>query len=262
MPPPTYLADKHPHERDTHISFEEGPHIYTIDGDSDYTSVTTWNHSHFPHFNPDAVIKNMMNGRNWTSSKYFGMEPEQIKQQWKENGREASSAGTKLHYDIECFYNDMTINNKSTEYGYFLRFHKAIGSSLKPYRTEWMIYHKELRLAGSIDMTFELPDGSLAIYDWKRCREIKKTNPWESGTTSCVSHIPNSNFWLYSLQLNVYKAILESKYNKKISGMYLICLHPFNKNKSFLRIEVPHLKQEIADLFAHRRQEIEPPTGE
>ena len=50
MEPPTYLANKYPHERDSHIHFDEGPHIYTIDGDSDYMSVTTWNHSHFEKF--------------------------------------------------------------------------------------------------------------------------------------------------------------------------------------------------------------------
>ena len=38
------LSKKNFHERDAHISFDEGPHIYTIDGDSDYMSVTTWNH--------------------------------------------------------------------------------------------------------------------------------------------------------------------------------------------------------------------------
>ena len=62
MEPPTYLANKYPHERDSHIHFDEGPHIYTIDGDSDYMSVTTWNHSHFAHFDPDAIIEKMMNG--------------------------------------------------------------------------------------------------------------------------------------------------------------------------------------------------------
>ena len=38
---PTYLENLNKHERDNHISFDEGPHIYTIDGDSDYKSVTT-----------------------------------------------------------------------------------------------------------------------------------------------------------------------------------------------------------------------------
>ena len=32
------LAKKNSHERDGHISFEEGPHIYTIDGDANYLS--------------------------------------------------------------------------------------------------------------------------------------------------------------------------------------------------------------------------------
>ena len=40
----TYLAKKNSHPRDKSITFDEGPHIYTIDGDSDYMSVTTWNH--------------------------------------------------------------------------------------------------------------------------------------------------------------------------------------------------------------------------
>ena len=52
-----YLSKKNAHERDSHITFDEGPHIYTIDGDSDYTSVTSWNHSHFPKFNADLIIE-------------------------------------------------------------------------------------------------------------------------------------------------------------------------------------------------------------
>ena len=149
-----YLQKKHAHERDSHIKFDEGPHIYHIDGDSSFTSVTTWNHSHFEHFNADKVIKNMMNGKNWKKSKYYGMSSEEIKKLWKENGRKASEAGTKMHYDIECFYNDMEVKNESTEYDYFLRFHKQ-HADLEPYRTEWMIYDKELKLAGSIDMIYK-----------------------------------------------------------------------------------------------------------
>ena len=46
-----YLANKNAHERDSHVSFDEGPHIYTVDGDDSFMSVTTWNHSHFEEFN-------------------------------------------------------------------------------------------------------------------------------------------------------------------------------------------------------------------
>ena len=145
------LAKQNPHERDEHISFDEGPHIYTIDGESDFMSVTTWNHSHFAKFNADVVITNMMNGKNWSQSKYYGMSREEIKAQWETNRDEAAQAGTKMHYDIECYYNGMDVSNDSPEYAYFQRF-VADHPDLVPYRTEWMIWDKELRFAGSIDM--------------------------------------------------------------------------------------------------------------
>ena len=69
MEPPTYLAEIHPHERDSHISFDEGPHIYTIDGDTFVRY--NLNHSHFPHFNADKIIEKMMSSKNWENSKYF-----------------------------------------------------------------------------------------------------------------------------------------------------------------------------------------------
>ena len=50
---------------------------------------------------------------------------------------------------------------------------------MTPYRTEWMIWDKDHKLAGSIDMIFENEDGTLSIYDWKRSKEIKKQNKWQ-----------------------------------------------------------------------------------
>jgi len=247
-----FLAKKNFHERDGHIKFDEGPHIYHIDGDSSFTSVTTWNHSHFEHFNADKIIKKMMNGRNWKNSKYYGKSSEEIKAEWKENGRKASEAGTKMHYDIECFYNNMSITNNSIEYDYFLRFYKQ-HKELEPYRTEWMIYDKELKLAGSIDMVFKNKDGSLSIYDWKRCKNIKKENPWQSAKTECISHLPDTNYWHYTLQLNTYKKILETKYGKRVKNLYLVCLHPDNSSKTYEKIKVPVLKSEIRDLFELRK---------
>ena len=38
--PPEYLKNKNSHPRDSNIIFDEGPHIYTIEGDSSFTSVT------------------------------------------------------------------------------------------------------------------------------------------------------------------------------------------------------------------------------
>lgn len=39
---------------------------------------------------------------------------------------------------------------------------------------------------------------------------------------------------------------------RRVNGMYLICLHPNNKNKSYQKIKVPELKEEIKDLMELR----------
>jgi ATP-dependent exoDNAse (exonuclease V) beta subunit len=253
----TYLAKLNPHERDERITFDEPTHTYTIDGDSNYTSVTTWNHSHFEHFDADKIIYNMMKSSNWTKSKYYGKTPDEIKKMWDNNRDQAASAGTKMHYDIECYYNECSNENDSIEYSYFRNFLLRF-PDLKPYRTEMTVFHEELKLAGSIDMIFENPDGTLLIYDWKRCREIVKTSGFNKfSTNEVISHLPDTNYWHYCLQLNTYKAILESKYDKKVVGLYLVCLHPENKNNNFQRIEVIDLQKEVKDLFEQRKKKLD-----
>jgi ATP-dependent exoDNAse (exonuclease V) beta subunit len=142
------------------------------------------------------------------------------------------------------------------EFQYFKKF-VADFPDLKPYRTEWMVYYEELKLSGSIDMIFENPDGTIQIYDWKRSQEIVYDNAFGRAITPCISHLPDTNYWHYSLQLNTYKKILEDKYGKTVTGLYLVCLHPDNPTKTYERIEVPILTKEMNDLFEVRRAEVE-----
>jgi hypothetical protein len=255
-PVPDTLQKKNPHERDNHITFDEGPHIYTIDGDSSFMSCTTWIHSHFSHFNPDEILDKIFNSGkiNNPSYKYYGMTREEIKLQWSSN--EASLMGTALHYDIECYYNDWKVENDSIEYQYFLKFAEDY-KNLKAYRTEWMVYDKELKLAGSIDMVFQDENQDFWIYDWKRSKEINtEAYGGKHSSTECISHIPDVNFYHYSLQLNVYRTILEEKYGKHIKGMCLVRLHPNNYFHTYERIEVPFMTKEVQALFQHRREQI------
>ena len=257
MEPPTYLAEKNSHPRDKCITFDEGPHIYTINGDSNYMSVTTWNHSHFSHFDADKIIDKMMMSRKWgPAHKHWGKTKEQIKKEWDENGKNASLAGTKMHYDIECYYNEMDVEveEECIEWKYFEKFEEDIGQYKEPYRTEWMIWDDELKFAGSIDMTYINEDGTIDIYDWKRSVGIKKENRYQNALTKCIKHLPDSNYWHYCLQLNTYKALLEKNYGVKVRDMYLVCLHPNNENNNYQRIKVVNLQKEIKNLFRLREK--------
>ena len=289
MKPTLYsvLSNRNSHPRDQYLQFfeEEHKYIITFDKESKYTSVTTWNHSHFPVFNADLIIQNMMKGKNWKEGhKYWGLSPDEIKKQWSNNGSSVSSAGTDLHYEIECFMNEPNISsaidythkdlyekyisdissdninnsiiNKSIEWNYFIQFIND-HPNLKPYRTEWTIYDEDLQIAGSIDMVYENPDGTLSIYDWKRSKEISMINNFNKfAINKLICEMPDSNFWHYALQLNTYKAILERKYGKTIKDLYLVRLHPDAKEKTYELIKLPNLSKEISELFEERKRSL------
>ena len=189
METPTLLAKLNEHERDKRIIFYEGPHIYEIDGKQGYTSVTTWNHSHFPEFDQNKIIENILKSRRYNdpSYKYYNMSREDIENMWEKNRVEASTAGTQTHYNIECYYNDMNVSDDSIEFKYFKNFVDD-NKNLKAYRTEWCVFHEELKLSGSIDMLFiDENTGEFMIYDWKRSKGIEYENNYgKSAITSCI----------------------------------------------------------------------------
>jgi hypothetical protein len=282
------LKMRHEHDRDKNLEFEEKWHKYTIlnDPKSTYLSVTKLTSFQFPRFDADLVIKRMMEGKNWNdTNKYWGMTPTEIKQLWKNNGAAQSGAGTSLHFNIEQFMNqwlvdkndrlvtcdhqdlldsyledletgDSNIENTSPEWKYFLNFVKGT-PDLKPYRTEWMIYDDEIKLAGSIDMVYINDDGTLTIYDWKRAKQIAKTHDFnEKGSAPWTKHLPHTNFWHYSLQLNIYKAILQRKYGMTVRDLYLVQLHPENENDNFQVIQCADLQKEVQEIFEDRLKRL------
>jgi hypothetical protein len=277
------LAIRNCHERDQFIQFFEEDHKYVITNDPNnkYTSVTTWNHSHFPVFNANLIIKNMMRGKNWKEGhKYWGLTAEEIKQQWSNNSSAVSGAGTDLHFEIECFMNNPDLEtglkgNKGykhaelheaylqnpradevVEWDYFINFVKD-HPDLKPYRTEWTIYDEDLKISGSIDMIYENSDGTLSIYDWKRSKDITRVNNFNKfAINKLICHMPDANFWHYALQLNTYKRLIERKYGKIVTDLYLVRLHPDAEEKNYELIKLPDLSKEIDELFEQRKQNL------
>lgn len=250
--PPTYLAKLNPHERDQDITFDEGPHVYTVRGKLGYTSVTTFIHKHFSHFDADTIVSRILSSKKMSdiTYKYYGMTRDQILADWETNRDTAAKAGTRMHYDIECYYNQIDTGNTSIEFQYFKDFCRDF-PNLKPYRTEWCVFHEDYKISGSIDMIFENPDGTIEIYDWKRAKSIEyEAYGNKKATTPCLRHMPDTNFWHYSLQLNLYKTILEQKYGKKVTGLYLVRLHPDDPYKTYDRIQVPFLEEDMKNVLS------------
>jgi hypothetical protein len=273
------LAVINKHELDDRIQFEEETHTYTIDGVKDgWTSCTGFLHNFFGHFDADAVIAKMMKSPKWYESKYFGLTADEIKKQWSDKGAASSAAGTRMHLDIEHFYNAMpyaTMSEKTiktnytmedgfaglvvdgwtqqegAEWDYFCEYQRkhANKHGFIPFRTEWLVFDPEHKVAGSIDMVYMKPDGTLAIYDWKRIEELKTENRFQSGLGP-ISHLPDTNYWHYSLQLNVYRYILQKHYGYVVSELALVVLHPGNSNWKVAKLNF--MDEEVADMMATR----------
>ena len=264
-----HLSRIHKHPRDDHIKFVEKTHKYYVNGSCEGNiSCTGFIHEFFGHFDGKAILTKMRKGSKWAQSKYFGKTDEEIMKEWSDSGKAASEAGTAMHLAIEQFLHGSPeqINPDilpTPEWKYFLKFWDDCGPDLIPYRSEWEVFtdsltpsnERKIKLCGSIDMIFRRKsDGKFVIYDWKRSKEIKSENPFGSGL-SPLEHLPDTNYWHYTMQLNVYKWILETYYNLEVADLYIVILHP--DNTSYKRMRLNIMEDEVEDMIECRRKAVE-----
>lgn len=295
FPEATTLAHKHAHPRDARIRFDEGPHIYYIDGSSELViSMTKLMHVLFHEFDSAAAIAGIRRrvgahfakGKAFeelseSNQKYTLLSDAQIAEEWARNGHEAAEAGTAMHYAIECYLNLDWHAYDSPEFHLFKDF-MYDHPWLRPYRTEMRVFCAELRVAGSIDMLFEdmrLPRGNFVLADWKRAKEIKTSGYCECewvrgcgkihggdcaafGASPITAHMPDCNMSHYSLQLNGYRWLLHRHYGMHVSEMMLIILHPQPEKQGkrlaevdYQTVAIPVLDVETEAIMAQRRSD-------
>ena len=229
------LSSKNHYERDERIQFSDSDHTYLIDKKNKAVSVTELIGRYFPKFDKEF----------WANKESIktGKPKNEILKKWDDLGKKARDLGTELHEQIENFYNSKEYI-RTKELDKFFKFHKNhIQDKYQPHRTEWRIFDEDKNLAGTVDMVYEKENGELFIFDWKRSKKIinsdgsiEKNNPFENGLDG-LSHLPSSDYVKYCLQQNIYKNILESKYDKKVSSMNLLILHPHLDNYHIIQVE-------------------------
>lgn len=255
-----HLEKKNPHVRDDRIKFYNPTHTYIIDGScDDVISSTTIIHKYFGKFDADGIANNIVRSSKWRndpSYKYYKMSASAIKKMWRDSGKEASELGTKMHEKIEYFYNDNEVDllEDEKEFEYFLNFYED-HQDLQIYRTEWVVFISELKIAGSIDAVFINDDGTLSLKDWKRAKQIDFKSYGNKTAIAPFEHLPDCNYSQYSLQLNLYRRILEDYYGFKVKDMELVVCYPSNNN--YIKYPVERMDREIDLLFEERRKYLE-----
>lgn len=250
------------HPRDANITFNSVDHSYHIKGleDNGFCSVTTFIRTLFKPFNGKEVVNRCYD--KWQgdpTSNYYNMSKEAILTSWEQNGTQMAELGTRMHENIEKYYLGGEYKSESEEWYYFKAFEKWYQTLLYPwvpYRSEWKIYHEELRLAGCLDMLFINEKGEFFLCDWKRCKQIRTENRFQKGTRPCTRHLDDCNYMHYSIQLLTYAYILKQKYDIQVSGCYIINFHP--NERQFAKYKVYNCEETIQAIMHHRFKTMKP----
>ena len=251
LPRVVQLKERHPFPREDRVEFFEADHSYFVDGVRVPRSVTSLLHAYATPFDPQRALA-CMKRRDWDAKQEameqqgLGTSDQEIMARWRRNGEVQSKRGTLLHHHAECLLNGVeVVQPHSPEFLQVQALCRALLlRGMQPHRTELCVFHCGLRVAGQIDALFLDAEGKFAVVDWKRVRCLQSAG--FDPLRYPLDHLPDTNLWLYSLQLNLYRYILETEYGLAVSGMYLAVVHPELLSPRLM--EVPRLDAEMHAL--------------
>lgn len=210
--------------------FEEVAHTYHFDGIK-YDSVTTFLKRFKQPFEREYWLKR--------KSKELGVDPSVLENEWTKKANDATNLGTIVHKWIEDFWSGKNPEMPQDEevlsrVNKFLDLYEKRFKNLVPLKSELKIFSKKWRLAGTIDQPFLMWDAKknqilFLVGDWKTNKEMKDDNH-PKGRYKKLLH-PFSDLWEnshneYSIQLSLYRLILEDELGIDTHGGFLVHIGP------------------------------------
>jgi hypothetical protein len=244
--------------QDADIDFEPDEHIYIYKGIKRMLPVSSLIAYFFEEFQALPQAENQ-----W---RYKGTPVEESLDKWERAGRLASEVGTFVHlqtenyfqrgfFETECqlqFGSETEVVSVEQEKLHFLRFIRDY--DIEPYRQEWPVYDKNLNIAGTIDLICQEDDGEFTIYDWKRSSKVVNAQgqPIVEGFRGKMSQngisLPDTSFYHYCIQQNLYRYMLEKHYGIRVKAMNLVVLCP--DYPTYYVAQVPKMDQLIQQIVA------------
>ena len=68
-----------------------------------------------------------------------------------------------------------------------------------------------------------------------------------------LDHLPDTNYYHYALQLNIYRFILQSEYSMNVSTLFLGVFHPSRSEP--LCVQLPFMDEEMEALLEYRNSQ-------
>lgn len=248
------------------IDYHDLPHKYYI-GEKQMISVTTFIALFKEKFDTPTISEAYANKN--------GLIQRFVVDDWDWKRERGCSKGGLVHKYCEDYYNnkifpypaeDMTrmlgYDNIKPAYDKIIPlFHKFYNDSkenLVSIKTELIVGDEELGIAGCVDKLFyNRKSGLLEIWDWKTNKRMRMKAEFSKNKYKYpIQHLDYCEINTYSLQLSLYKYIIERNTKFKLGKCYLVWLNENNDNyKVFPCFDMKDEIEEMVD-YAKKAQWI------
>lgn len=234
------------------VKYFDGPHKYFVNN-VEYTSATTFIGKFKPKFETQRLAEQYAGKR--------GLDVKDVIADWDLKRDTSTVKGTMVHNMAENWW-----NNKSFPYDdslaiktfgidiikekyekceiIFHRFYNDASENLIPVKMELVVCDHDYKIAGMVDCLFyNKKSGMLEIWDYKTNKEIKTKNEYGEKFKKPISHLDVCEINTYSLQLSLYKHIIEKNTNLKIGNCYLLWIN--EKNSTYKVYQCKDMLSEI-----------------
>lgn len=232
------LRGSNPLPFDADVSFDEPTHTYTFQGRKVPLSVTGLLKRAFGEFDPRETALSCL--PKWRADKFCRYNAlvrhlelvghcddagiaDAVAALWTAEGKAAAAAGTAVHAVIQASLEGWPVV-PSPELGQFEGWLEefAARTGMRPFRSELSVVFEANGaplLAGQIDLVLRDDEGRFAAVDFKTTNPSPKRQRGPQHLIAmdlanfgrfgkgCVSHLPENDFYKYSLQVSLYAAM-------------------------------------------------------
>ena len=244
------------------VEFYDEPHKYYLKG-KELISVTTIIHKYQEEFDE----------KYWSENKaeQFNLKPREILRAWGFINKKGTIKGSAIHdyaenlfqnkiydYPKQIILNEFGFDPVKIEYDitkkHVDKFYKDVRSKLIPIRTEYVVYDEESLIGGMLDIIFyNVKMKEFQIWDYKTNKdfteEVKSRHLLNE-----LCFLEDSDIELYSLQLELYKYIIEKNTGIKLGKSYIVWFS--HNNESYRIIETKNRKYYIDIIIKNRIEEL------
>jgi len=229
------------------ILFKDSEHSYYIE-DKKAVSCTQFVSMFKKPFETDIIAERY--------AQKHGLYTWEVVAEWEDIKNKAATLGTHFHKYAELRYasKEYEISEEELPSWYklaFEEFYRDTKSYLIPIKSEWIVGDEELLICGTLDQLFyNLLDKEFQIWDYKTSKEIARYSKYKNKMINGLSHLDECEYNTYSIQLQVYKKIIERNTGIKIGDCYICWVNP--KNERIVNIKTRNMSEEVDRMFSIR----------